>query len=109
MVLRFKLNGVALSDRLTRFLAYKTLLKRPITRPQLKCLSVEIKGATENGTGLPNYIVTCNKRLDNGTDNPLTTRRYGEIPGNQKLPARYEAKIMCVKCVPKCQLENKCA
>ena len=58
IVLRFKINGVALSDRLTRFLAYKTLLKRPITRPTA-CLSVEIKGATENRTGLPNYIVTC--------------------------------------------------
>ena len=24
-----------------------------------RCLLVEIKGATENRTGLPNYIVTC--------------------------------------------------
>ena len=39
--------------------------------------------------GLPNYIVTCNKSLDNGPGNPLTTRRYSEIPGNQKLPAHF--------------------
>ena len=74
---------------LTRFPAWKpySIVFPP---PKLKmswCLSVEIKGATENRTGLPNYIVTCQQCLDNGPGNPLTTRHYSEIPGNQKLPA----------------------